>query len=110
MALCSRAFRKAKMSGEKSILIENATPKSARAVKKQRLKRISEIAKRQENENLVLEPCVFTTEKTCVQRSYTVIANIAAKSLNFWLNKLVKEESLILCNTQFLAGLILKEC
>ena len=34
IASCSRAFRKPKMSGEKSRLIENVTPKSTRAVKK----------------------------------------------------------------------------
>ena len=110
IALCSRALRKPKMSGEKSRLIENANPKSTRAVKKQPLKRFSEIAEWQESKKLVLEPCVFATEKTCVQHSYTVIANITAKSLNFWLIKLVKEQSLIVCNTQFLACVILKEC
>ena len=39
-----------------------------------------------------------------------VIANTTAKSLNFWLIKLVKEQSLILCNTQFTACVIFKEC
>ena len=58
----------------------NCYPKSTSAVKKQPLKRFSEIAEWQENEKLVLEPCVFTTEKSCVQRSYTVIANITASS------------------------------
>ena len=84
-------------------------PKSTSAVKKQPLKRFSEIAEWQENEKLVLEPCVFTTDKSCVQRLYTVIANITAKSLNFWLIKLVKEESLTLCNNQLPACVILKE-
>ena len=52
----------------------------------------------------------YTPEKSCVQRWYTVIANITAKSLNFWLIKLVKGQSLIFCNTQFSACVILKEC
>ena len=74
IAVCSRTFRNPKMSGEKSRLIENATRKSTGAVKKQHLKRFSGIFQWQENEKLVLEPCVFTTEKCCVQRSYTAIA------------------------------------
>ena len=78
----------------------NCYPKSTSAAKKQPLKRFSEIAEWQENKKLVPEPCVFTTEKSCVQRSYTVIANITAKSLNFCLIKLVKEQSLTLRNNQ----------
>ena len=57
-----------------------------------------------------IERCVFTTEKTCAQRSYTVITNVTAKSLNFCPIKLVKEENLTLCNTQFPAGVILQQC
>ena len=36
-------------------------------------------------------------------------ANITAKSLNFWLIKMVKEQSLILSNGKFTACIILKE-
>ena len=90
--------------------MENATPKSTHVVKNKPLKRLPEIAKCQENEKLVLGPYVFTTEKSCLRRWYTVIANITAKSMKFWLIKLVKEQSLILCNTQFTACVILKEC
>ena len=34
------------------------------------------------------------------------IANITAESLSFWLIKLVKNESLILCNSKFTAFVI----
>ena len=45
---------------------------------------------------------VFTTGKSWVQRLDTVIANISTVSLNFWLIKLVKEQSLIFCNSKFI--------
>ena len=37
------------------------------------------------------------------------IANITAVSLNFWLIKPVKEQSLIYCNSKFTGCVILKE-
>ena len=37
------------------------------------------------------------------------LANITAVSLNSWLIKLVKEQSLIFCNSKFTACVILKE-
>ena len=46
-------------------------------------------------QNPVLEPCVFTTGRSGVQRLDTAIANITAVSLNTWLIILVKEQSLI---------------
>ena len=59
--------------------------------------------------NPALESCVFTTGKSWVQRLDTAKANISAVSLNFWLIKLVKEKSLIFCNSEFTAYVILKE-
>ena len=47
--------------------------------------------------------------KSWVQRLDTAIANITAVSLNFWLIKLVKEQSLIFCNSKFSGCVILKE-
>ena len=61
------------------------------------------------NKNLLLEPCTYTTGKSWVHRLDTAIANITAVSLNFWLIKLVKEQSLIFCNSKFTACVILKE-
>ena len=46
--------------------------------------------------------------KSWVQRLDTAIANITAVSLNFWLIKLVKEKSLIFCNSKFSGCVILK--
>ena len=43
------------------------------------------------------------------KRLDTAIANITAVSLNFWLYKLVKEQSLIFCNRTFTPSVILKE-
>ena len=59
--------------------------------------------------NPVLEPCVFTTGNSWVQPLDTAIVNITAVSLNFWLMKLVKEQTLIVCNSKFTACVILKE-
>ena len=39
----------------------------------------------------------------------TAITNISAVSLNFWLIKLAKEQSLIFCNSKFTTCIILKE-
>ena len=61
------------------------------------------------NKNPALGPCVFTTGNSWVQRLDTAIANITAVSLNFWLIKLVKEQSLIVCNSKFTGCVILKE-
>ena len=64
------------------------------------------MAEWQVNKNSVLEPCVFTTGRSGVQRLDTAISNITAVSLNFWLIKLVKEQSLIFCNSKFTACVI----
>ena len=45
----------------------------------------------------------------CCSQYDTAIANIIAVSLNFWLIKLVKEQSLIFCNSKFTGCVILKE-
>ena len=55
------------------------------------------------NKNPVLEACAFTTQW------HVLSANVTAVSLNFWLLKLVKEQSLIFCNRKFNACVILKE-
>ena len=52
------------------------------------------------NKNSVLEPCVFTTGNTWTL-GHLELANITAESLNFWLIKLVKEQSLILGISKF---------
>ena len=44
-----------------------------------------------------------------VQRLDTTVTNITLESLNFWLMKMVKEQSLILPNGKFTACVILKE-
>ena len=44
-----------------------------------------------------------------MQRLDIAIANITAVSLNFWLIKLVKEQSLIFCNSKSTACVVLKE-
>ena len=67
------------------------------------------MAEWQVNKSPVLDPCVFTTGRSGVQRLDTAIAIITAVSLNFWLIKLVKEQSLIFCNSKFTACVILKE-
>ena len=51
------------------------------------------------NKNPVLEPCVLTTGKSWVQRLDIAVANITAVSLIFWMIKLVKEQSLVFCNS-----------
>ena len=61
------------------------------------------------NKNPALEPCVFKTGNSWVQRLDTAIANITAVSMNLWLVKLVKEQSLIVCNSKFTGCVILKE-
>ena len=70
------------------------TPKSTSAEKKVFENNFLEWPNHQVNKNPVLEPCVFTTGKSRVQRLHIAIA-ITAASLNFWLIKLVKEQSLI---------------
>ena len=49
------------------------------------------------------------TGKSWVQRLDTAIANITGVSLNFWLIKLAKEQSLIFYNSKFTACVVLKE-
>ena len=40
---------------------------------------------------LAIEPCTFLSDKSLAQRLDTVIANLTAESLNFWLIKFVEE-------------------
>ena len=63
------------------------------------------------NKNPVHEPRVFDNwQVLCNAWTLHAIANITAESLNFWLIKLVKEQSfLILCNNKFIVCVILKE-
>ena len=72
-------------------------------------KKFSGMTEWQVNKSPVLEPCVFTAGKSRVQRLDTAIANTPAVSLNFWLIKLVKEQSFIFCNSKFTACVIFKE-
>ena len=43
------------------------------------------------DKNLAIEPCTFLSDKSLAQRLDTVIANLTAESLNFWLIKFVEE-------------------
>ena len=43
------------------------------------------------DKNLAIEPCIFLSDKSLEQRLDTVIANLTAGSLNFWLIKFVEE-------------------
>ena len=43
------------------------------------------------DKNLAIEPCTFWSDKSPAQRLDTVIANLTAESLNFWLIKFVEE-------------------
>ena len=43
------------------------------------------------DKNLAIEPCTFLSDKSLAQRLDTVIANLMAESLNFWLIKFVEE-------------------
>ena len=90
MASCSRAFRKPKNAEEESNLIENAIPKSTRAVTKWSVKILLEW-QNSRKKNPAIEPCAFTTDKSKVQRLGTDIANMTAESLSFWLLKFVEE-------------------
>ena len=63
MASCSRAFRKPKNAEEERNLIENAIPKSTRAVTKWSVKLLVEWQNGRENKNPAIEPCAFTTDK-----------------------------------------------
>ena len=85
MASCSRAFRKPKNAEEERNLIENAIPKSTRAVTKWSVVELVEWQNGRENKNPAIEPCTFTTDKD------TDIATMTAESLNFCLIKFVEE-------------------
>ena len=43
------------------------------------------------DKNLAIEPCTFLSYKSLAQHLDTVIANLTADSLNFWLIKFVEE-------------------
>ena len=85
----SRASQKPKNAEEQRNLIQNATPKSARAVTKWSLKVFLEWQNGGKNKNPAIKPCAFTTDKSKVQRLDTDIASMTAESLNFWLIKFV---------------------
>ena len=92
-ASCSRAFRKPKSAEEERNLIENAIPKSTRAVKI-----FLEWQNGRKNKNPAIKPCAFKTDRSKVQRLDTDIANMTAEPLNFWLIKFVP---LILWKSKF---------
>ena len=96
MASCSRVFRKPKNAEEERNLIENAIPKSIRAVTKWSVKVFIEWQNGRENKNPAIVPCAFATDKSKVQCLDTDIANMTAESLNSWLIKFVL---LILCKS-----------
>ena len=95
MASCSRAFRKPKNAEKERNLIENAIPKSTRAVTKWSVNIFLECQNSRKNKKAAIEPCTFTTDKSKVQRLDTDIANMTAESLNFsqikFAEKLCKE-------------------
>jgi len=89
MASCSRVFRKPENAEEERNLIENAIPKSIRAVTKWSVKVFVEWQNGRENKNPAIVPCAFATDKSKVQRLDTDIGNMMAESLNSWLIKFV---------------------
>ena len=105
MASCSRAFRKPKNAEEERNLIENAIPKSTRAVTKWSVKLLVEWQNGRENKNPAIEPCAFTTDKSKEQRLDTDIATMTADSLNFWLFTLAKN-----CAKRMVKGILPGRC
>ena len=90
MASCSRAFRKPKNAEEERNLIENAIPKSTRAVTKWSVKIFLEWQNGGKNKNPAIEPCTFTSDKSKVQRLDTDIANMTAESLELLADKICR--------------------
>ena len=99
IASCSRAFRKPKTAEEEKKLIENGTPKSTIPLKKYSLK------------NVFWNGRMVGKQKSSMRalriHNWQVLST--AVSLNFWLIKLLKEQSLIFWNSKFTACVILKE-
>ena len=94
-----RAFRKPKSAEEERNLIENAIPKSTRAVTKWSVKIFFlECQNCRKNKNPAIKPCALKTDESKVQRLDSDVANMTAESLNFWLIKFVL---LILCKSKF---------
>ena len=102
IASCSRAFRKPKNAEEERKLIENGTPKSTIPLKKWN----GRMAGKQKSSTRTL--CIHNWQVLSSSLD-TSIANNTFVSLNFWLIKLVKEQSLMFCNSKFTACVILKE-
>ena len=76
MASCSRAFQKPKNAEEERNLIENATPKSRRAVTKWSLQIFLEWQNGRKNKNLAIGPCAFTTVTSLKCNDWTLIKPI----------------------------------
>ena len=102
IASCSRAFRKPKNAEEERKLIENGTPKSTIPLKKWN----GRMAGKQKSSTRTLRIHNWQVLSASLD---TAIANNTVVSLNFWLIKLVKEQSLIFCNSKFTACVILKK-
>ena len=66
MAPYSRALWKPKTAEEERNLIENAIPKSTRAVTKWSVKIFLEWQNGKKNKNPAIEPCAFSTDKFTV--------------------------------------------
>ena len=94
---CSRAFRKPKNANNWKDVTWKCYPSQQVRWKSSLWKNFSGIDQWWVNKNPVLQPCLFTIGKSWVQW-LDIIANITAESLNVWLIKSVKEQSLILVN------------
>ena len=66
MASCSIAFRIPENAEDERNLIENAIPKSTRAVTNWSVKIFLEWQNGRKNKNPAIEPCAFTTDKSKV--------------------------------------------
>ena len=108
----SRAFQKPKNVEEERKLIETGTPKSTIPLKKYALKKIfmawpnGRYTNKQKSSTRALGIHNWQVLSATLGHCYS---NITAVSLNFWLIKMVKEQSLIFCNSKFIACVILKE-
>ena len=109
MASCSRAFRKPKNVEEERKLIENGTPKSTIPLKKYSLKKFFKNGRMVGKQKSSTRALRIHNWQVLSASFDTAIANNTVVSLNFWLIKLVKEQSLIFCNSKFTACVILKK-
>ena len=94
MASRSRSFQKPKGAQEERNLIQNAIPKSARAVTKWSVKIFVEWQNGRKNKYPAIEPCAFTTDKSKVQCLDTGIGNMKAESLKIKFTVKVVETTL----------------